>query len=497
MTDNNEPSDTLDEIPGNVTGTECLLDQVMRETKITPKDDWYAPARDGMAAFFAEMVRSTKPGEKIHAIRIDNMIAGIDEKISRQLDEVLHAEKFQELESAWRSLKFLVDRTEFRQNIKIQLLNVSKQELLDDFNDAAETVQTGLYKLVYTAEYGQLGGEPIASMVANYSFSASNPDVALLRHLSRVAAMSHAPVIAGVGPKMFGVDSWEEVPGLNDIASIFSAPQYVNWNAFRQEEDARYIGLTLPQFLLRPPYHPEDNPVKSFNYEENATDSVDDYLWGNAAFALASCLSDSFAKYRWAPNIIGPNGGGSVENLPTHIYETMGRETVRSPIEIMISDRREFELSELGFIPLTLRKNSNNAAFFSANSALKVKPFDASMEGREAQANYKLSTQLPSMFIINRLAHYIKVLQRENLGTWKDRNALQSELNKWIRNYVSDQANPSPDVRSRRPLRQASIVVEEVEGDVGWYRAQIMVQPHFKYMGADFTLSLNSRLERV
>ena len=497
MTNNDTDSEIQEKNSDKITGTEYLLDQVMRETKITPSDDWYAPARNGMAAFFTEMVRSTKPGEKIHAIRIDNMIASIDEKISQQLDEVLHAKEFQELESTWRSLKFLVDRTEFRQNIKIQLLNVSKQELLEDFNDAAETVQSGLYKLVYTAEYGQLGGEPIASIIANYTFGAGNSDVTLLRHLSRVAAMAHAPVIGGVEPKMFGVDKWDEVPGLNDIASIFSAPQYAKWNAFRQEEDARYIGLTLPQFLLRAPYHPENNPVSSFNYEENATDSADDYLWGNAAFALATCLSDSFAKYRWAPNIIGPNGGGAVRDLPTHMYESMGRLTARSPIEVMISDRREFELSELGFIPLTLRKNSDNAAFFSANSVLKGKTFDSSPEDPNAEANYKLSTQLPSMFIINRLAHYIKVLQRENLGTWKDRNELQSELNKWIRNYVSDQDNPSSDVRSRRPLRQASIVVEDVENEVGWYRAQIIVQPHFKYMGADFTLSLNSRLERV
>ena len=474
---------------------ESLLEQVMSETRISPTDEWYAPARDGMAAFFAELVRTARPGDKIHASRVDEMIAGIDARVSRQLDEILHHPEFQELESSWRSLKFLVDRTDFRENIKIQILNVSKDELADDFDDAPETVKSGLYKHVYVTEYGQLGGEPVGTIIANYEFGFSNKDIALLQDLASVASMAHAPIIAGVSTRMFDIGDWSELAGMKDLAAVFDAPQYAKWNSFRRSEDARYVGLALPRFMLRSPYHPENNPVRAFNYEEKTSASSSDYLWGSAAFALATRLSESFARYRWAPNIIGPQGGGAVEDLPIHFYEAMGTRNAKPPIDVMISDRREFELSEQGFIPLTLRKNEDNAAFFSANSVQKPKVFADTEEGRTAQANYKLSTQLPSMFIINRLAHYIKVLQRENLGTWKSRSELQEELNGWIRQYVSDQENPSADVRSRRPLRKARIVVEEIEGEVGWYRANMLVQPHFKYMGADFTLSLSSRLE--
>ena len=474
---------------------ESLLEQVMRETRIAPGDEWYAPARDGMAAFFAELVRTARPGDKIHASRVDQMIAGIDARVSKQLDEILHHREFQELESSWRSLKFLVDRTDFRENIKLQMLNVTKEELADDFDDAPETVKSGLYKHVYVTEYGQLGGEPVATIIANYEFDSSSKDIALLQELASVASMAHAPVIAGVSTRMFDVEDWSELAGLKDLAAVFEAPQYAKWNSFRGSENARYVGLAMPRFMLRAPYHPENNPVRSFNYEEKTAESSSDYLWGSAAFALATRLSESFAKYRWAPNIIGPQGGGAVEDLPVHFYEAMGRLNAKPPIDVMISDRREFELAEQGFIPLTLRKNEDNAAFFSANSVQRPKVFADTEEGRTAQANYKLSTQLPSMFIINRLAHYIKVLQRENLGTWKSRSELQDELNGWIRQYVSDQENPSADVRSRRPLRKARIDVEEVEGEVGWYRANLLVQPHFKYMGADFTLSLSSRLE--
>lgn len=474
---------------------ETLLEQVMRETKMSPNDEWYTPARDGMAAFFAELVKSARPGEKIHASRIDQMIASIDTQMASQLDEIMHNSEFQELESSWRSLNFLIDRTDFRENIKVELLNVSKEELADDFDDAPETVQSGLYKQVYVTEYGQLGGEPVATIIANYEFDTSSTDLRLLQELASVASMAHAPVIAGVSPQVFDIKDWGELAGLKDLASVFEGPQYAKWNSFRESENARYIGLALPRFMLRAPYHPENNPVRAFNYEEKATSSSGAYLWGNAAFALATRLSESFAKYRWAPNIIGPKGGGAVEDLPLHHYESMGQLTAKPPVDVMISDRREFELAEQGFIPLTLRKNSDNAAFFSANSVQKPKIFADNEEGREAQANYKLSTQLPSMFIINRLAHYIKVLQRENLGTWKTSTELQAELNTWIGSYVSDQENPSAEVRSRRPLRKAQITVEDIEGEVGWYRAQIMVQPHFKYMGADFTLSLSSRLE--
>jgi type VI secretion system protein ImpC len=420
----------------------------------------------------------------------------VDEKLSRQLDAILHNPKVQELESSWRSLKFLVDRTDFRENVKLELLNVSKDDLLEDFEDAPEIPKSGLYKTVYTAEYGQFGGQPYAAMIGNYDFGPGPQDIKLLQDVASVAAMAHAPFISAAGPQFFGLDDYTNLPQLKDLKSVFEGPQYTKWNSFRESEDARYVGLTLPRFLLRLPYGPDTQPVKAFNYQENVSDGHDKYLWGNTAFAFASKLTDSFAKYRWCANIIGPQGGGSVEDLPLHQFEAMGAIQTKIPTEILVSERREFELAEEGFIGLTMRKGSDNAAFFSANSVQKPKFFGISKEGKEAELNYKLGLQLPYMFVVNRLAHYLKVIQRENIGTWKERVDLDRELNNWIRQYVADMDNPMPGVRSRRPLRQAQVTVEDVEGEPGWYRVGLQVRPHFKYMGAFFTLSLVGKLDK-
>ncbi len=283
---------------------------------------------------------------------------------------------------------------------------------------------------------------------------------------------------------------------LKDVKSIFESPKYTKWRSLRESEDARYLGLAAPRFLLRVPYDPTENPIKSFVYHENVSQAHEHYLWGNTAFAFATRLTDSFAKYRWCPNIIGPQSGGAVEDLPVHVYESMGALQTKIPTEVLITDRKEFELAEEGFIGLTMRKGSDNAAFFSANSIQKPKVFPNTKEGKEAETNYKLGTQLPYMMIINRLAHYIKVLQREQIGSWKERQDLERELNTWLKQYVADQENPPADVRSRRPLRAAKIEVTDVEGNPGWYQVSLSVRPHFKYMGANFELSLVGRLDQ-
>ena len=252
----------------------------------------------------------------------------------------------------------------------------------------------------------------------------------------------------------------------------------------------------MPHFLLRLPYGASSNPTKSFGYEESVSSGNDKFLWGNAAFAFATRLTDSFAQYRWCANIIGPQGGGTVENLQLYQYESMGAIQTKIPTEIVITDRKEFELAEEGFIALTMRKGSDNAAFFSAQSCQKPKFFGISKEGKDAELNYKLGTQLPYMFVINRLAHYIKVIQRENIGSFKDRGELQDELNKWIGQYVVEMDNPTASTRARKPLKAAQINVEDVEGEPGWYRVSMMVQPHFKYMGSSFTLSLVGKLDK-
>lgn len=484
-------SSQLDEQAGN-----SLLLEILQETKLKPSEEGYDIAKRGVSAFITELLAPGRKEARVHQSVVNEMIAEIDKKLSAQVDAILHHATFQKLESAWRGLKFVVDRSNFRENIKVELLNVSKEDLLSDFEDAPEVTKSGLYKLVYTSEYGTFGGQPVGAMIANYEFSPAAPDVKLLQYAASVATMAHAPFIAAAGAKFFGEEDFLRLPNLKDLKSVFEGPQYVKWNSFRDSEDARSVGLTVPRFLLRAPYHPESNPVKAFTYQENVTGGHDQYLWGNAAFAFATRLTDSFAKYRWCPNVIGPSSGGAVEDLPVHQFESMGARENKIPTEILISERREFELAEEGFIGLAMRKGSDNACFFSANSCQRPKYYGQSKEGKEAETNYKLGTQLPYMFIVNRLAHYLKVLQREQIGSWKERTDLERELNQWIGQYVSDQDIVGEGVRGRRPLRQAEVTVSDVEGDPGWYRVDLKVRPHFKYMGSFFTLSLVGKLDK-
>ncbi len=443
-------------------------------------------------AVIASILQSTASAEPVNKLVVDSMIADIDERISRQMDVIIHAPAFQQVESFWRSLKTMVDRVDFRENIKVNVLHVTKQELLEDFEFAPEIIQSGFYKHVYSSGFGQFGGEPIAAVLGAYEFKNTAPDMKLLQYVSAVGAMAHAPFLSSVSPEFMGLNSWTELPNIKDLYAIFEGPAYTKWRALRDSEDSRYLGLTAPRFLLRQPYSPTDNPVKNFNYYEDVSQNHEDYLWGNTAWMLACNIADSFAKYRWCPNIIGPQSGGAVKDLPVHLFEMMGQIQAKIPTEVLVTDRREFELAEEGFITLTMRKDSDNAAFFSANSVQKPKHFP----GKDAETNYKLGTQLPYLFIINRLAHYIKVLQREQLGSWKERSDLERELNTWIRQYVADQENPPADVRSRKPLRAAKVEVMDVEGEPGWYQVALSVRPHFKFMGANFELSLVGRLDR-
>lgn len=473
-----------------------LIDQIMQETRLKPADEGYDTAKKGVQAFIGDLLEPQRRGEKVEQKVVDNMIAEIDKRLSEQVDQIVHHRDFQKLESAWRGLKMVVDRTDFRENIKMELLSVSKEELLEDFEDAPDVTKSGLYKHAYSAEFGQFGGQPYASMISNYEFGPGSQDVKLLGQVASVGAMSHAPFIGGAGAEFFGIDSFDGMPNLKDLESIFEGPQYAKWQAFRESDDSRNVGLATPRFLLRQPYG-EDSPTKGFNYEENVEGSKEKFLWGNSSFAFATNLTRSYAKYRWCPNIIGPQSGGIIEDLPMYKYKENGETKTMAPIETVLSDRREFELSEQGFMGLTVRKGTDNATFFSANSPQKAKFFGNDPEGKQAETNYKLGTELPYLFVVNRLAHYIKVLQRENIGSWKTRSELQTELQSWIRQYVADQDNPPAAVRSRRPLREAKIEVTEDPGNPGWFGVDMQVRPHFKYMGSSFTLSLAGKLDKT
>ncbi len=472
-----------------------LLDNIIAQTKLTQNDEGYEAVKTGVGALIKQLIK-TGNKETINKDIINSMIAEIDRKMSLQMDEILHNEKFQYLESRWRGLETLVSQTDFTQNINIEILNVSKEQIMEDLEDNPDTTQTGLYKHVYTSGYGQFGGKTVGTVLADYEFSPGNADIKFLHKAAAISAMAHAPFITAAGPKFFGMDSFEGLPDLKDMEDLHTGPQFAGWRGLRENEDSKYIGLTLPRFLLRAPYDPEDNPVKNFRYKEQVKGKHDNYLWGNTSYAFGTRLVESFANHRWCTNIIGPKGGGAVKNLPVHTFESMGDIEMKIPTEVLISDRREFELSELGFIPLTMRKDSDNAAFFAANSVQVSKKFPNTPEGQAAELNYKLGTQLPYLFAATRMAHYVKVIQREYIGSWRERGDLESELNKWIRQYVADQENPSAEIRSQRPFKGAKIEVFDVPNDPGWYRVKIGLRPHFKYMGADFELSLVGKLDK-
>jgi type VI secretion system protein ImpC len=473
-----------------------LLDEILSQTRMRPTDEGYEIAKRGVAAFVTQMLAPARAAEKVNAVAVDAMIAEVDRRLSAQLNEILHHPDVQKLESAWRSLRWTIEHVDFRENIRMEILPVDKATLLADFEDAPDITKSGYYKIVYSNEYGVHGGRPIGVMNMNFDFGSGPQDVELLRKLAAVGSMAHVPVLGNASPEFFGGASFKDLPNMKDLRSHFEQPLYARWQGFRETEDARYLGLCMPRFLLRLPYGERTIPVKAFTFNEDVIDHHERYLWGHASNALVTRVADSFAKYRWSPNIIGPQAGGTVEALPLHQYQAMGEIQTKIPTEILLTERREYELSEEGFIGLVYRKNADNACFFSANSVQKAKAFGISAEGKAAETNYRLGTQLPYMFTMTRLAHYLKVLQREQIGTWKERSTLERELNAWISQYVADMEAPAPLVRSTRPLRKAQVTVEDVEGQPGWYRCQLTVRPHFKYMGASFTLSLVGKLDK-
>lgn len=444
---------------------------------------------------FLKMVQdSSQKIERLDKNLLDFHISRIDQKISEQLDEILHNETFQEIESAWRGLKFLVDRTDFRRNVKIEILNVSKDELLRDFEDSPEIIQSGLYKHTYIDEYDTPGGEPIGALVSNYTFGRSAQDIALLRNISKVSAAAHMPFIGAVGSEFFGKENMEEVANIQDIGNYFDRAEYIKWKSFRESDDSRYIGLALPRFLARLPYGSDTLPVRSFNYEEQVKGTDHNrYLWANASFAFAANMVRSFVENGWCVQIRGPQAGGLVEDLPIHLYDLGTGSQVKIPTEVLIPETREFEFANLGFIPLSFYKNRDYACFFSANSAQKP----ALYETKEATANSRINARLPYVFLLSRLAHYLKLIQRENIGKTKDRKALENELQAWIKNLVTEMTDPSDELQASHPLRQAQVVVEDIEDNPGFFKVKMFVVPHFQVEGMNVNLSLVSQMPKA
>lgn len=444
--------------------------------------------------FMQVLQKSGQKVERLDKALLDHHIAELDFQISRQLDEIMHNEEFQRVESVWRGLKSLVDKTDFRQNVKLEILDLSKEELRQDFEDCPEIIQSGLYRQTYIAEYDTPGGEPIAAVISAYEFDASAQDVALMRNISKVSAAAHMPFIGSAGPKFFLKENMEQVAAIKDIGNYFDKAEYIKWHSFRQSDDSRYMGLVMPRVLGRLPYGPDTVPVRSFNYiEEVKGPDHDKYLWTNASFAFAANMVKSFINNGWCVQIRGPQAGGAVEDLPIHLYDLGTGNQVKIPSEVMIPETREFEFASLGFIPLSYYKNRDYSCFFSANSTQKPALYDTA----DATANSRINARLPYIFLLSRIAHYLKLIQRENIGTTKDRRLLELELNTWVKGLVTEMTDPGDELQASHPLRDAKVVVEDIEDNPGFFRVRLYAIPHFQVEGMDVNLSLVSQMPKA
>jgi type VI secretion system protein ImpC len=469
-----------------------LLDQVITETRIGRNDEQREESRRQIATLVEEVMKGTVRISKDLEATINARIADIDQLLTRQLNQILHAREFQRLEASWRGLQYLVQQSETSTMLKLRVLNASKEDLRRDLERASEFDQSALFKKIYEEEYGTFGGAPYGALIGDYEFSRHSQDLAFMEKMSNVAAAAHAPFIAAASSELFNLDTYTDLTAPRDLAKIFESVDYAKWRSFRESEDSRYVGLTLPHILMRLPYGPDTVPVEAFQFKEDV-DGKDHakYLWGNAAFAMATRLTDAFARYQWCAAIRGVEGGGLVEGLPTHTFKTdEGEIALKCPTEIAITDRREKELSDLGFIPLVHCKGTDYAAFFGAQSAQKAKKYDSDL----ANANARLSTQLQYMMAVSRFAHYLKAMMRDKIGSFMSRSDCERFLNRWISGYVTPDDNASPATKAQFPLREARIEVSEVPGKPGVYKAAAFLRPHFQLDELSVSLRLVAEL---
>jgi type VI secretion system protein ImpC len=469
-----------------------LLATIIDEGRIGRDEEQREQSRRQIATLVEEVMQGTIRVSKDLESTINARIADIDALLSRQLNAIMHAPEFQHLEASWRGLHYLVYQTETSTMLKIRVLNVSKQDLLRDLERATEFDQSALFKKVYEEEYGMFGGAPFGVLIGDYEFGRHPQDMALLEKISNVAAAAHAPFIAAASPQLFNLDSFTDVGVPRDLAKIFDTVEYAKWKSFRESEDSRYVALTLPHILMRLPYGKETVPVEAFNFEEEV-DGTDHskYLWGNAAYALGTRITDAFARYGWTVAIRGVEGGGLVEGLPTHTFKTdEGDVALKCPTEIAITDRREKELSDLGLVPLVHCKGRDFAAFFGTQSCQKAKKYDTDA----ANANARLSTQLQYIMATARFAHYLKAIMRDKIGSFMSRGECETFLNRWINNYVVGSDEAGQEMKARYPLREARVDVSEVPGKPGVYRAVAFLRPHFQLDELTVSLRLVAEL---
>jgi type VI secretion system protein ImpC len=483
------PQDVVAEAPAREVS---LLDQIITQGRLARDEEQRELAKDLIGEFVGQVMAGTMTVSKNTLSMINQRIGQIDALITKQLNAVLHHDDFQKLEAAWRGLHYFVNQSETSTALKIKVMNASKKDLATDMERAVEFDQSALFKKVYTEEFGTFGGAPFGALIGDYEFSRHPQDIALLEKISNVAAAAHAPFISAASPQLFNWEDFTEISGPRDLSKIFESKDYIKWQSFRNSEDSRYVGLCLPHILMRLPYGRDTTPVEAFNFEEEV-DGKDHhkYLWGNAAYAFATRLTESFAKSQWCASIIGVEGGGLVSGLPAHTFKTEeGGIALKCPTEVSIDDRREKELSDLGFIPLIHCQNTDYAAFFDAQSAQKPQLYNT----HAANANARLSTQLPYIFSTARFAHYLKAMMRDKVGSFMSRADCQRFLNTWISGYVTEDDSASPSVKAQFPLREARIDVVDVPGKPGAYKAVAFLKPHYQLKELTVSLRLVAEL---
>ncbi|HTZ74021.1 MAG TPA: type VI secretion system contractile sheath large subunit [Candidatus Aquilonibacter sp.] len=469
-----------------------LLDQIVSQGRMGTDATSRERGKNLVKEFVAQVLDGSMTVAKDAEMMINARIAQIDHLLSLQLNEIMHHPSFQKLEGSWRGLKHLMDHSETGTGLKIRVLNVSKKELLRDIEKAPEFDQSALFKKVYEEEYGVFGGAPFGALVGDYEFGKHPEDMALLEGVSHIAAQAHAPFISAAAPDLLNLESFTSLDAPRDLAKIFDSTEYAKWKSFRQGEDSRYVGLCLPRTLSRVPYGKDSKPIEEFAYEEHV-DGTDHskYLWMNAAYSLATRMTNSFSQYGMCVAMRGVEGGGLVEGLPVHnFYTDEGDLALKCPTEVPITDRREKELADLGFVPLVHCKGTDYAAFFSVQSCQKPKVYDSD----SANANARLSTQLPYIMAMSRFAHYLKSMMRDKIGSFMSRGEAEAFLNRWITNYVTPDDNASPSAKAQRPLREARIEVTEVAGKPGVYRAVAFMRPHFQLDELTVSLRLVAEL---
>ena len=480
-------------------GTVEMTDfSALLQREFKPKSDEARDSIQNAVKTLAEQALATANVVSDDALAtINSLISAIDKKLTEQINLIIHNEEFQKLESAWRGLHYLVNNTETDEQLKIKFFNVSKKELAKTLKKFKGTAwdQSPIFKKTYEEEYGQFGGEPYGAFVADYYFDHSPPDVELLGEMMQVCAASHTPMMTGAAPGVMQMESWNELSNPRDLTKIFSTPEYASWRSLREADDSRYIGMCMPRFLGRTPYGAKTNPVEEFNFEEECEGGDHSrYCWVNAAYAMGTNITRAFKMYGWCTQIRGIESGGAVEGLPVHSFPSDdGGVDMKCPTEIGISDRRESELARNGFMPLIHKKNTDFAAFIGAQSLQKPAEYD----DPAATANANLAARLPYLFATCRFAHYLKCMVRDKVGSFQSRDSLTNWLQSWINQYV--ELNPglaSQSDLARRPLAEATVVVEEDPSNPGYYSSKFFLRPHYQLEGLTVSLRLVSRMPK-